>query len=155
MKKEIIAADTRTDPEGGSGWLDLEAVARVRLTSEDANHPIESALGPSTRPGWRAAEPGEQTIWISFNAPQRIRQISVGFLIADPRTHEFVLSWSGDGGVTYRQIARQQFNFSAATPREDEDFFPELAAATDLKLVIRPDIANDGVHATLHRLRLR
>ena len=155
MNKEILAAGTRTEPEDECAWLDLDAVARVRLTSEDPNHPIEGALGVSPGRGWRAAQAGIQTIWISFNAPQPIRQIRVSFIVAEPRTHEFLLSWSGDGGVSYGQIARQQFNFSAATPREDEDFFPHLAAVTDLKLVLTPDISNDKVHATLQQLGLR
>lgn len=155
MKKEIVVAETRTEPECGSAWLDLNAVACVRSTSEDVNYTVEAALGASAGPGWRAAQPGQQTIWISFDVPQCIRQISVSFIVAQSRTHEFLLSWSGDGGVSYRQLARQQFNFSAATPREDEDFFPHLAAVTDLKLVLTPDISNDEVHATLQQLRLR
>jgi hypothetical protein len=155
MRKKIIAAPIQTQSHTSPGWLDLAAVSRVWLTSEDARHPIESALHDSPSTGWRAAQPGEQTIWISFDGPQSIRQISVGFTITEARTHEFLLSWSGDGGASYREIVRQQFNFSATTPREDENYFPNLAAVTDLKLVIRPDISNDRAHATLRQLRLR
>lgn len=143
----------REDP---AAWLDLEAIARVRVTSGNGVHPIEAALRPAPSAGWRAAEPGDQAIWVDFHAPQRIRQISLGFIIAEPRAHEFVLTWSDDGGVRYRQIARQQFNFSPTTTREDENYFVHLDAATDLKLAIRPDIsAGARVHATLNYLRLR
>jgi hypothetical protein len=155
MQKEILGAESSPDADEHPGWLDLDALARVALTSEDARHPIEAALGSAPSHGWRAAQPGEQTIWISFHVPQRIRQVSLGFTTSEPRTHEFVLSWSGDGGVSYREVVRQQFNFSAATSHEDEDYFPDLPAVTDLKLTIRPDLADAGVHATLRHLRLR
>jgi hypothetical protein len=42
----------------------------VEVTSEDPNFPIESALAASQGPGWRAAEPGEQTFessWITLD----------------------------------------------------------------------------------------
>jgi len=155
MKKEIIAAALETQPQASSGWIDVAAVSRVRMTSEDASHPIEAALGDSPSTGWRAAQPGEQTIWISFNTPQCIRQISLAFTVTEARTHEFLLSWSGDGGVSYREVVRQQFNFSPTTPREEEDYFPNLAVVTDLKLMIKPDISNRPAHATLRYLRLR
>jgi hypothetical protein len=155
MRKEIIAAAPDTPIPAGSIWIDLAAVSRIRLTSEDASHPIEAALGAPSATGWRAAQPGEQTIWISFHAPQRVRQISLAFTITEARTHEFLISWSADGGVSYREIVRQQFNFSPTTPREEENYFPDLAAVTDLKLVIRPDLSTDRALATLRHLRLR
>jgi hypothetical protein len=36
--------------------LELEQLAKVEVTSEDPNFPIESALVSGTEPGWRAAE---------------------------------------------------------------------------------------------------
>lgn len=155
MKKEIVAAGAPPDPQSASDWIDLETVARIRLTSEDATHPIESALGASPSTGWRASQPGEQTIWISFDAPQPIREISLGFHVSASRTQEFALSSSSDGGIGYRELVRQQFNFSASTPREEESYRPNLTGVTDVKLVIRPDIADDRAHATLNYLRLR
>jgi hypothetical protein len=62
-------------PPRSRTWLDLEKLARVEVTSEDKDYPIESALLPSETPGWRAAQPGEQTIRLWFDNPQRIRWI--------------------------------------------------------------------------------
>ena len=42
------------------GWVDIERLAQVEITSEDVNYPIEAALNPGTGLGWRAAQPGEQ-----------------------------------------------------------------------------------------------
>ena len=155
MRKEIVTSTAEAPPLGASDWLSLDALARVRLTSEDPRHPIEAALSGSDARGWRAAQPGQQTIWISFDTPRPIQQINLGFEIAEQRTQEFVLSWSADGGVSYGEIVRQQFNFSPGTTREEENYFPHLDAATDLKLAITPDIFGGSAHATLKFLRLR
>jgi hypothetical protein len=48
--------------------------------------------------GWRAADPGTQTIRLIFDAPQRLTRISLVFEeTAIKRTHEFVLRRSPDG----------------------------------------------------------
>jgi hypothetical protein len=56
-------------------WLDLESLAEVELTTEDASHPIESALKPSGALGWRALGSGEQTVRLLFDKPLRARHI--------------------------------------------------------------------------------
>ena len=38
----------------------MEGLAEVEITSEDAAHPIESALLPGRASGWRAAGPGNR-----------------------------------------------------------------------------------------------
>jgi hypothetical protein len=43
-------------------WLKVENLVEVEVTSEDTAHPNESALLPNHGPGWRAAEPGKQTV---------------------------------------------------------------------------------------------
>ena len=67
MRKRIIGHDPREVSAVEPGWLDLERLAQVEITSEDADYPIESALIPGTGPGWRAAQPGEQTIRLLFD----------------------------------------------------------------------------------------
>ena len=44
------------------GWLDVERAALVEVTSEENDHPVESAFVLGDAPGWRAAGPGSQTI---------------------------------------------------------------------------------------------
>ena len=44
MRKRIGSQPQRESLAANAGWLDLEAVVRVEVTSEDAAHPIESAL---------------------------------------------------------------------------------------------------------------
>jgi hypothetical protein len=46
--------------------LELEQLAKVEVTSEDPNFPIESALVSGTGPGWRAAEKGKQIVRSSW-----------------------------------------------------------------------------------------
>ena len=58
MLKRIIGQDTRRCIVRHQHWLNLDALAQVEVTSEDAAHPIESGLLPGTESGWRAAQPG-------------------------------------------------------------------------------------------------
>jgi hypothetical protein len=46
--------------------LDVRTIARVEVTSEDWRYPIESAFDERDERGWRAAEPGKQTIRLFF-----------------------------------------------------------------------------------------
>jgi hypothetical protein len=74
---------------------------------------------------------------------------------ATERTQEFVLRWSGDGGRTFREIIRQQWNFSPPnTIREVEDYLVELSGADVLELVIVPDISRGTARASLQSLRV-
>jgi hypothetical protein len=134
----------------------VERLAEVEITSEDAAHPIESALLPGRAPGWRAAGPGKQTIRLLFDNPQRLRQIRLNFVETHTeRTQEYVLRWSPDGGQSFREIVRQQWNFSPqGTTSETEDLHVELSAVTVLELIIIPDISGGNAFASLAQLRL-
>jgi hypothetical protein len=90
------------------GWLDLEHATTVEVTSEDKDFPIESSLSIEPGQGWRAAEPGAQTIRLLFDQPQEIRRISLVFEENEMmRTQEFVLRSSSDPGGPFREIVRQ------------------------------------------------
>ncbi|MCX5890285.1 MAG: carbohydrate-binding protein, partial [Deltaproteobacteria bacterium] len=105
MRKRIISHGPREVAAAEPGWLDLERLAQVEITSEDLDHPIESALIPGTGIGWQAAQPGEQTIRLLFNEPLRLTRIHLVFHEGErERTQEFVLRWSSDGGQSYREI---------------------------------------------------
>jgi hypothetical protein len=156
MRKRIIGHGPGEVAAAEAGWLDLERLAQVEITSEDVDHPIDSALIPGTGPGWRAAQPGEQTIRLRFDEPRRLRRIQLVFQEDEQeRTQEFVLRWSSDGGQSYREIVRQQYNFSPPeAAREVEDYDVDLDAVTALELKIVPDISGGTARASLAQLRV-
>ena len=156
MRKRIITPVQQGTLPPDQNWLDLEGLTEVEITSEDASHPIESALLPDRDSGWRAAGPGEQTIRLLFANPQRLRQIWLNFVeTRSERTQEYVLRWSPDGGQSFREIVRQQWNFSPqAATSETEDHHVELPAVTVLELTIIPDISGGDAVASLAQLRL-
>ena len=59
MRKRVGSPIPKDSPLPDGDWLDLEHVAQVEVTSEDAAHPIESALVPGAESGWRAAQSGQ------------------------------------------------------------------------------------------------
>ncbi|MBA1444491.1 MAG: carbohydrate-binding protein [Chromatiales bacterium] len=156
MRKRIITSVQQETLSPDQNWLNLEGLAEVEITSEDASHPIESALLPGRDSGWRAAGPGKQTIRLLFANPQRLRQIWLNFVETRiERTQEYVLRWSPDGGQSFQEIVRQQWNFSPqAATGETEDHRVELPAVTVLELTIIPDISGGDAVASLAQLRL-
>jgi hypothetical protein len=156
MRKRIIGHGPREVAAAEPGWVDIDRLAQVEITSEDADHPIESALIPGTGLGWRAAQPGEQTIRLLFDEPRSLKRIYLMFHEGEQeRTQEFVLRWSPDGGRSYREIVRQQYNFSPPqATREVEDYDIDLGGVTALELKIVPDISGGSARASLAQLRL-
>ncbi len=158
MPKRIVPTPVASETEGG--WLDLERIAAVEVTSEDPAHPVEAALltaGPgSSSGGWRAGEPGPQLVRLRFDAPQRLRRIRLRIdETSRERTQELVLRWSADSGASFREIVRQQWTFSPpGTTREIEDYRVELAGVTVLELTIVPDIGGGAARASLEEMRL-
>jgi hypothetical protein len=152
MRKRLINQVSPVDET----WLDVHRLAQVELTSEDAAYPIEAALIPSAGSGWRAAEAGEQTIRLLFDEFQTVRRIQLLFQEdQQARTQEFVLRWSPDGGQSYREIVRQQYNFSPRGVRHEfEDYAVDLAGVATLELRIVPDISGGEARASLARLRI-
>ena len=156
MRKRIIDQESLNVAPVDHGWLDLQRLAQVELTSEDAGNPIEAALVPGGGLGWRAAQAGEQTICLLFDELQRVRRIQLLFHEdQQARTQEFVLRWSPDSGRSYREIVRQQYNFSPpGVTREFEDYAVDLAAVTALELRIVPDISGGDARASVAQLRI-
>jgi hypothetical protein len=156
MRKRLITEPTQDTSGPDQDWLNLEESAEVEITSEDAAHPIESALLGEGNAGWRAARPGEQTIRLLFEPSQQLRRIWLKFTETEvERTQEYVLRWSADGGRTYQEILRQQWNFNPRDATcETEDHHVDLPAVTALELRIVPDIGGGDAVASLERLRL-
>jgi hypothetical protein len=152
MRKRIIDEQgVQEVSEAEHNWLNLESMAQVEITSEEEAHPIESALVAGSDSFWRAAKPGEQTLRLLFDEPQRVTLVRLLFQEDhQERTQEFVLRWSSDGGATYHDIARQQYNFSSPdSNRELEDYIVDLNDVTALELCIVPDISGGTAHASL------
>ena len=155
MRKRISSQLQRESRPANTGWLDLEALTRVEVTSEDAAHPIESALLPVGGTGWRAESPGEQTVRLLFEAPQRLRRIRLLFREEkEARTQEFVLRWSPTADGPSRDIVRQQYHFSPSGAREEfEEYRVELEDVAAFELTIIPNLSG-GSYASLAQLRL-
>ena len=156
MRKRMIEREIHDASKKEYNWLDLAALAQVEISSEEQAHPIESALVPGSGPGWQASEPGEQMLRLLFDKPQKIVLVRLVFLEENrERTQEFVLRWSPDGGQTYHDIARQQYNFSAPdSTRELEDYSVDLDGVTELELCIIPDISRGSARASLAEWRI-
>jgi hypothetical protein len=156
MRKRLITPIPQDVPTLDEGWLNLDREAVVEVTSEEKEYPVEAALVAAEMRGWRAAESGTQTIRLIFDEPQRLGRIALVFEESETeRTQEFVLRWSPDGGRSFREIVRQQWNFSPPNSiREFEEYQVELSDVTLLELIIVPDVSRGAAHASLKSLRL-
>jgi hypothetical protein len=154
MRKQIIGQPDPKVPNHPRPRLNLEELARVEVTSEDPAHPIESALAGNKTIGWRAERPGQQTIRLLFDDPQKISRISLVFREEEhERTQEFVLRWSAHDAQSSREIVRQQYNFSPpGTILEQENYDVALDRVQSLELMINPDISGGSARASLERL---
>ncbi|MCE3240040.1 MAG: hypothetical protein K0Q83_547 [Deltaproteobacteria bacterium] len=155
MRKRIIERKRNSLPLD-KPWLELESLAQVEVSSEEAQHPIEAALVPGTSPGWRAAAPGQQIVRLMFDEPQNLRLIHLVFdEHEEERLQEYTLRWCSGGGQPYREIVRQQYNFSPpTTSREVEDFNVNLDGCAELELSIIPDLKGSAAHASIAEFRL-
>ena len=79
MRKHLIAPIPQSAPALNEGWLDLDGAAVVEVTSEDKEHPVESALVQGETRGWRAVASGTQTVRLIFDEPQRLTRIALAF----------------------------------------------------------------------------
>jgi hypothetical protein len=156
MRKRLVTPIPRDRVAFDEGGLDVASLGMVEITSEDEALPIELALQPGKTDGWRAAEPGPQTIRFLFDQPQKLKRIWLVFEDTESqRTQEFVLRWSPDRGRSFQEIVRQRWNFSPpGSVRETEDYAVELSDMTVLELTILPDQSGGKARASLASFRL-
>ena len=156
MRKNIIKATERNLPGTSEDWLNLEEIARVEVSSEDPQHPIESAFKGGESLGWRASEPGEQTIRLLFDEPIDLRRIWLR--VSEPqveRTQQFTLRWADNQKGPFREIVRQQWNFSPrSSVIEAEDYKVNLHHVLALELIIDPDLGKNQAFAALTEWRI-
>ena len=157
MRKRIVGSSRVGErPQSREGWLDLDQIATIEVTSEDSNFPIESAFSSEDGTGWRASQTGTQEIRIIFDQPISLRRIQLRFLEPElERTHEFSIRWSSAEGGPTKEIIRQQWNFSpSGSPREVEDYEIHLENVAVLELSIKPDLGTRKGTATLAKWRV-
>jgi hypothetical protein len=155
MRKSVIGSGRSDQPSPAGKWMDLEQVARVEVSSEEPEHPVEAALIPGRGLGWRASRPGPQTIRLVFDGPRHVRRVRLRFVAdAHARTQEFVLRWV-DATSKSREVVRQQWNFAAGGSAEEvEDYQVDLPGVIELELVVTPDISGGDAHASLAEMRV-
>jgi hypothetical protein len=124
--------------------LPLVALAEVQASSEAEGHPILLAFDEGMGPGgtyWKAGDPGEQRITVTFREPCTLAQITMEVEEREiARTQEVQLAVSTDGGQTFRELVRQEFNFSPdGATWEQETWRVPQDPVTHVKLVIKPD----------------
>jgi hypothetical protein len=156
MRKRLITPAPETFQSRSEEWLDVERAATVEFTSEGEGYPVEFAFVAGQSPGWRAGLLGPQTIRLVFDQPQKLKLISLVFEENETaRTQEFVLRWYPDGGISFKEIVRQQWNFSPPeTNREVEEYQVDLSNVTVLELFIAPEISGGPTRASLRSFRL-
>jgi len=156
VRKRLISLALPSPGLSSQAWLNVDRAASVEVTSEENGYPVESALLGDEERGWRAADAGTQTIRLIFDEPQKLNRIWLVFEDAEnTRTQEFVLRWSADTEHSFREVVRQQWNFSQPNAvRETEDYAVEIPGVKMLELVIVPDIGGGAARASLKSLRL-
>ncbi len=117
------------------------------------DHAFDDLRGPSGI-RWVAGEPGEQILILAFDTPQAIRRIVLE--IEEPvaaRSPELQLAVPTDRGASYREVFRQEYNFSpTGTTFEREDWAVAAEGVTNLRLVIGPDKGDIPCRATITSL---
>jgi hypothetical protein len=156
MRKHIGVPTEQSPPATSKEWLDLEGIARAEVSSENPQHPIESAFKHGESPGWRASQPGEQTIRLLFDEPKDLRQIVLRFSETKvERTQQFTLRWADSQSGPFKDIVRQQWNFNPGNATtEEEDYKVDLRHVLTVELTIDPDLGRNEAFATLAEWRM-
>jgi hypothetical protein len=156
MRKRLISAPTKVDSAPAGDWLKLGEAAQVEVTSEADGYPVEGALLPHQERGWRAGIAGTQTIRLIFDEPQTVRTIRLVFKEEhDARTQEFSLRYLPHGMKLWKDVVRQQWNFSPPQSVEEcEEYKLHLPSTAALELTITPDISRLGIRASLETMQV-
>ena len=151
MRKSIVSSSNTSSP---SQTLDLEQIASVEISSEDAQHPFENALNGGKPGGWRSADPGQQMIRLKFDRPQHIRKIHLEFRDSVQRSQEFAL-FSTSAAQSRREVVRQQWTFgSGSSAIEVEDYSVDLPGVSILELEIDPGRHDKQAIASLESIAI-
>lgn len=138
----------------------MGAIATVLVTSELTGHPVDNAFDGQRGPGstrWVSDTGGEQTLKLAFDAPQKLRSVNLEIEeTSENRTQELQLAVSADGEKTWRELVRQEFNFSpTGSTFEREEWTINAEGVTHLRLQIKPDKGGRPCRASVTSLVLR
>ena len=75
MRKTVAKPSGQHASAAENNWLDLESIAEVEVSSEHPEFPIDSTLTEHGSRGWRADQPGVQTVVLKFDEPQQLKRI--------------------------------------------------------------------------------
>jgi hypothetical protein len=156
MRKQLFESAVSHSAESPGTWLNVEKIATAEMSSEDPRYPIELAFNGKDDDGWRAAEPGQQSIRLVFDKPQDLHRIRLHFSESTvERTQEFSLRWSSKRTDQLRDIVRQRWNFSpGGSSVEIEDYKVDLPQVVILELSIQPDLDRNTAVASIQDWRL-
>lgn len=159
IRKRIVQDACPVELDIGIPALDIPDIATVIVTSEEAVYPIElifdgrRGLGASR---WRAATPGQQSLILDFDKPQTLHQLALDIEESEiSRTQVLWVSVSTDGGRSYRELIRQEYNFSPpGTTYERETWTIDTPHVTHLAIVVEPDKSGQTAYASVTSLTL-
>ena len=157
LRKKIIPSRTVTNLPGSANTLDIIQNTEVIVTSESADFPLDNIVDRSTGSGstqWVAETCGLQTLFFKFDTPQNISRIVYEIEEHEvARTQEVSLEVSTDSGAHFREILRQEYNFSPdGSTFQREELNLDLPQTTDLKMIIKPDKGDLNCRAKLNHI---
>jgi len=155
MRKSVISVPNTSSSSRANNALDLEQIASVEISSEDAHHPFENALTGGKAGGWRAADPGPQVIRLKFDHPQDIRAIRLEFREDRvQRAQEFAL-FATSAAHSRKEVVRQQWTFSpGGSAVEVEEYAVNLVGVSMLELEIDPGRHDKQATASLESITI-
>jgi len=136
MRKRITNQGAGVRHFSNRQWLNVEHLAQVESNFRGRGNPNRVSIDTRCWTSWRAEEPGQQTVRLLFDEPQRVRHIRLLFQEDErQRTQEFVLRWSSRRRSVLREIVRQQYNFSPpGSTKRMRDYDVNLDRVTALEL---------------------
>ncbi|MGH7231029.1 MAG: discoidin domain-containing protein [Nitrospiraceae bacterium] len=157
LRKQIAKRDAH--PQASRGEIRIPDAATLSVTSEMPEHPIDCICDDQRGPGstrWIADETGDQTLVLAFDIPRNLHKVSLEVEETNgSRTQELALSVSLDWGQTYREVLRQEYNFSPpGTTFEHEEWRVPVEGVTNLWFWIRPDKGGKPCRASITSLAL-
>lgn len=162
LRKNILKQDRRetVPPATSATMISIPDVAGVLVSSEDSLHPIDHVFDDYNGPGgtrWIAGELGEQTIILPFDRPQRLQMVNLEIEESEmSRTQELSLAVSDDSGQRYKELLRQEYNFSPPDATFEREWWAvPVEDITHLRLIIKPDKGDKSSRATMTSLKLQ